>query len=241
MSNEWTPKDSAGTKTAPDVGAKAPTKQKVGAHKKRDWIRVDRNRTTGRVTLRPNAELLKQAKIYCIKRGLTMTEFFEQACAKAVQEVGAHNGVNSSVGAKAPFDDRRSTMIDDEKPASSNHHNAGVWAPTTDEKIIKLYVAYNIVFNENVRWKPADDLTAQAYNETDIRIVELGILYTQLNKLRSDPACRIHSFKFFTHEIDTLVAINPGDVLVKAMLDAYRAHWREASGGVEIDLSFLNE
>ena len=66
----------------------------------------------------------------------------------------------------------------------------------TREDIITLYKELT-----GNRWKPADDRIGKQFNRADVRIVELGMLYTFLRFKGK----QINSFKYFQPEIENLL------------------------------------
>ena len=90
----------------------------------------------------------------------------------------------------------------------------------TKPSIINLYVQYNA---EN-RWKPADDYEGVKYNETDLRLIELGIIQTQFNARFK----KINSFKYYTVEIDLVTEIPYESNTIDIMLHQARKRWKES-------------
>ncbi len=222
------PKDGFEASTTPvESGAKASTAQNVGAHK--SGRRGDRhnNPSTERLALRPNGEILKKVKHFCVERNYSLTEFFELASLKFI-DLGAHQDENG--GAMAPLNNGRSMM-----------------GLKTEKTIINLYLAWTAAFNEKSdatgkkwtgKWRPADDLVGVQYNEIDARLIELGILQTQSNKGIGNG--KIQSFSYYIGEID--VSIRDAGHMSPAALDAILQHHRTSMFrwlGREVDLSFL--
>jgi hypothetical protein len=84
------------------------------------------------------------------------------------------------------------------------------------EDIIMLYRNYT-----SNAWKPHDDTAGKEHNDTDIRIIEIGIINTMLNfKGR-----RINSFKYFLPEIEELQMSKLGEETVQIMLKRRRQQW----------------
>lgn len=91
----------------------------------------------------------------------------------------------------------------------------------TSPAIINLYLQYN---PEN-RWKPADDYEGQKYNNTDIRIIEIGIIQTQFNARFK----KINSFKYYTTEIDIARETPLSTETIDIMLKQGKWRWSEAT------------
>lgn len=213
--------------TANTSGAKAPTNKSVGAHK--SGRRGDRHNNTSldRLALRPNAEILKKVKHFCVEHNYTLVNFFEMASLKFM-ELGAHT--DTSGGALAPLDNRRLMMLFKTKPL-----------------IINLYLAYTAAFNEasqggagkwSGKWLPRDDEAAAVYNEVDVRIIELGILQTQVNK--GIGSAKIQTFQYYTGEINTWIEAGISDNALTEIVKHHRAQLQKWMGR-EIDLAFLEE
>lgn len=192
-----------------ESGVMTPTTSKVDAHQSSRRGDRHNNESAGRLALRPNAEILKMAKVFCAEKGYTLTELFEISVLRFI-EVGAHHG--EGVGAMTPLDDRRLMM-------------------KTDNNIINLYERYQRVFSPSMRWKPADDRVAQerGYNSIDLRVIELGIIHTQVQKLNSDASCKINSLRYFTGEIDLLADQDLSAGTLDEMLRAHRKTWERTT------------
>jgi hypothetical protein len=185
-----------------------------------DWKKYEASRSTDRIGLRPNSEILKKFKIFCAEKDLGLTEFFEISGLKYIE---LDDQMRGSLGDKSTYDERR-MMIN--------------WK--TKPRIINLYLRYNLFFNPNTKWKARDDEAGAAFNDVDIRILELGIIQAQINKYASDPKGSINSFKFYTHEITNFERLGLDSKTLDIMIEVNRRHWKNTTGK-EIDLNFLNE
>jgi hypothetical protein len=67
----------------------------------------------------------------------------------------------------------------------------------------------------------ADDRVACAYNETDPRLIELGIIQTQSNANFK----RINSFAYYQTEIDEYIAQGLSSELLDGLVGHYRKQW----------------
>jgi hypothetical protein len=91
----------------------------------------------------------------------------------------------------------------------------------TNPSIINVYIRYN---PEN-RWKPADDAEGKRYNTADLRLVEFGIIQTQFNARFK----KIHSFKYYTTEIDIAIETPLASDTIDIMLKHSRRRWQDAT------------
>ena len=207
-------------------GAKTPNSRKLGAQVSDKWAKWDKNRVTDRLALRPNAELLKEFKIFCVGRNYTLTEFFELAGRKFI-ELDAQ--LSPELGALAPLDDGRLKMLYKSRPF-----------------IINLYLTYTAAFNEvskgstgkwTGKWLPRDDEIGLRYNEISPVLVELGILQTMMNKGIGNG--RINTFQYYTGEINAWIESGIGDVAAQGILKYHRVKMVQVLGR-EVDLSFLD-
>lgn len=217
---KWAPSHSG------DDGAKTPETQKLGAQGSEKWAKWDKNRVTDRLALRPNAELLKEFKVFCVNRNYTLTEFFELAGRKFI-ELDAQ--FSPELGAKAPLEDGRLKMLYKSRPF-----------------IINLYLAYTAAFNEVSKgstgkwagkWLPRDDEVGLRYNEVSPVLIELGILQTMANKGIGNG--RINTFQYYTGEINAWIESAIGDAAAQGVLKYHRMKITQMLGR-EVDLSFLN-
>jgi hypothetical protein len=183
-----------------NVGAQAPTPQKVGAHTgglvgahKKDRHKPGRARRHVRLS----SEIDAKIQHFLIDSGLNLQDFMEIVAAHFFECVGAHKATN--VGAQAPIDD---LMI-----------------YKTRDDIIMCYNQYT-----GNKWKPRDDAVGREFNNVDPRIIEIGIIHTLVNYSQSrTKGQRIYSFNYFVNEIRK-VAEAPFD---KKYLDAYLRSRRE--------------
>lgn len=221
----WTPKDEIWasknkTKTS-DLDVLTPEKNNLGVQKSnesRKWVRYESQRTTDRLSLRPNAETLHRFKVFCAEKKLTLTEFFEIAGQKLI-DLGAQ--IPENLGAKTPYDDRRLDIL-----------------YKTNARIINLFLEYNKIFNEKTDWKPKDDAVGVKYNDVDLRTIEIGIIQTQVNILESESGTLVERFKYYTREIDKFSALGYNEQMLDAILEIHRRRWKEITGR-EIDFEFL--
>ncbi len=214
-------------KTGKADGAKAPNSESLGAQTSSRWSIYEHNRKTDRLALRPNAEILKKFKRFCIDHDYTLTEFFELSGMRFL-ELGAQ--MLDESGAKAPLDDGRLKILYKTRPS-----------------IINLYLAYTARFNEHMsnsagkwsgKWLPRDDEAAATFNETDTRMIELGIIQTQVNKGLGNG--KIQTFKYYIDEIRSVMDADLNDNTLTVMTEHHRstlARWFAK----EIDLSFLDD
>lgn len=151
---------------------------------------------------RLSAETVKRIKHFCLDHNLEQQEFSELAAIHFMDAVDSQ---------KAAVSDSRQSLDDREKMILFK----------TDPSIINLYLQYN---PEN-RWKPADDYEGQRYNGKDLRLVEIGIIQTQFNARFK----KIHSFKYYTTEIDIALDTPLANETVEIMLKQGRRRWEEAT------------
>lgn len=147
--------------------------------------------------------IVKKIKHFCVEHGMEQQEFAELAAIHFMEYVDSH--LVDQPDSKLSSDDRDMMILFKSSPT-----------------IINLYLQYN---PEN-RWKPADDYEGQRYNDKDIRLVEIGIIQTQFNARFK----KIHSFKYYTTEIDIALETPLTDETIKVMLKQGRRRWQEATG-----------
>ena len=185
---------------------KRATRRKVDSHRrgKVDSRKGDRHRTD-KVPFnnRLNAETVNRIRHFCVDHGLEQQEFVELAAIHFMEAVDSRS--SGAVDSKLALDDRDMMILFKSSPL-----------------IINLYLQYN---PEN-RWKPADDYEGQRYNDKDIRLVEIGIIQTQFNARFK----KIHSFKYYTTEIDIALETPLTDETIQVMLKQGRRRWQEATG-----------
>ncbi|MGC2239091.1 MAG: hypothetical protein WA584_23250 [Pyrinomonadaceae bacterium] len=185
------------------------------------WDKYEKNRSTAKLGIRPNAELLKKVKKFCIDKEMGVTEFTEIAWLKCMN-----------------LDDQNADGLDD-KTTFKNKELMMMFK--SRPVIINLYYAYNRFFNRNVKWKAKDDQTGASYNEVDPRIVELGIIQTQCNLITDgNTTTTINGFQYYVNEINKFMQYEEQPQLLDMILEINRKNWRTLSGK-EIDLSFLEE
>jgi hypothetical protein len=190
--------DAAASTSEYVVDAKASTITKSGRPplQKVDVHKKDRHsKTRTRYTARLETSLFNKIKHFCIDRKLSLQEFFEHAAVHMMDVVDVHQA--HMVDVLTPHDDL--LMI---------------WKSVDD--IITRYRAMT-----GNRWKPADDRAAARYNQTDIRLVEIGMLYTVLRT----KAKKINSFAYFIPEIEEVLAVKLGEETIDALLKHRRNQW----------------
>ena len=216
----WTPKNKA---KMSDLDVLTPKENNLDAqiiNNSRKWVKYESQRKTDRLSLRPNAAILHKFKVFCAEKKLTLTEFFEIAGQKLI-DLDAQTPEN--LGVLTPYDDRRLDIL-----------------YKTNARIINLFLEYNKIFNEKTDWKPKDDAVGVKYNEVDWRTIELGIIQTQANILEGESGTKVERFKYYTREIDKIIALGYSEQMLAAVLEIHRRRWREITGN-EVDLKFLDE
>jgi hypothetical protein len=185
------------------------------------WNKYEKNRATARLGIRPNAEILKKFKKFCIDKGIDVTIGTELAWLKFMD-----------------LDDQNRNSLDD---WTTINNKELMMIFKSRPVIINLYYAYNRFFNQNVKWKAKDDQTGAAYNEVDPRIIELGIIQTQCNLItEGNTNTQINGFQYYTNEINKFMQYEEQPQLLDMIIEINRKNWRTLSGK-EIDLSFLEE
>jgi hypothetical protein len=164
--------------------------------------KYERARSTARVALRPNTDVLQQIRVWCATRNMDLSRFFEVAGLYFIENLDAQT--NSTLDAKTPHDDRRLMMF------------------KTKPTIINLYRAYN----PKNQWKINDDKVACELNDTDIRLIELGIIQTQFNARFK----RVNSFGYYLTEIQNWRDNAPGEEMLDFLLKHHREQWQKATG-----------
>lgn len=147
-------------------------------------------------TARFEPTLFNKIRHFCVDRRLDIREFFELAAVHFMEQVEVH----------------QAKVVD----GLTAHDDMMIWKSTDD--IIMRYRAMT-----GNRWKPADDRAAARYNQTDIRLVEIGLLYTVLRT----KAKKINSFAYFLPEIEEVLAVKLGEETIDALLKHRRAQWEK--------------
>ena len=108
---------------------------------------------------------------------------------------------------------------------SSSKDDGELWK--TDESIVQIYAAYQQFFHKKIRWRKNDDAEGKNYNDVDLRLIELGIIQTQIQATFE----KINSFKYYTSEIDRFVDIGEqmDSATIDVMLSQNRKHWLESN------------
>lgn len=224
----WAPNPEKG------LGTNVPKSKKLGTQQLKtteEYRKYEKARPTTSLHIRAESSIVKRAQHFIIenkKEVPTMRDFFELAATKLMDEFG--NPTNLELGTNPPIDDRRLKMLYKTKPF-----------------IINLYLRYNSIFNElaesggkkwAARWSPRDDESAHRYNEIPPPIVELGILQTQVQK--GFGSSRIQTFKYYTDEIEKVLASGVSDEMLGTILQYHRQLWKNQTGR-EVDLEFLQD
>lgn len=190
------------------------------------WEKYDKNRKRKGTFLRTGEEITKKFKQFCIENDWDFSHGTELAWNKIMSDLAIQKpgGLDSLIA----LDDRRLKMLYKSKPF-----------------IINLYLAYNTIFNEfssgksnwKPRWTPRDDEAGQKLNDSDIALVELGIIQTQINKGAGQG--RIQTFKYYMDEIENFLQAEINPETARTILEVNRKMWKNQFSGKEIDLTFL--
>ena len=195
---------------------------------KKDWQKYDKSRKSKGVFLRTSEEITKKFKQFCIANDWDFSQGTELAWNKLMNDLDSQPV--SDLDSLIALDDRRLKMMF-----------------KTKVFIINLYLRYNSIFNEiaagggkkwSARWSPRDDESAQRYNDLPPAIIELGILQTQIQK--GFRTSRIQTFKYYTDEIEKVLASGVSDEMLNTILIYHRQIWKNQTGR-EVDLSFLEK
>lgn len=206
--------------------AKSEKSDSQNKEEKGKWEKYDNKRKSKGIFLRTSDEITKQFKQFCIANDWDFSQGTEIAWHKLMSDLDSQK--QGSLDSLIAQDDRRLKMLYKTKPL-----------------IINLYLAYNAIFNEfasgktnwKPRWTPRDDEAAQKFNDSDIALIELGIIQTQMNKGIGQG--RIQTFKYYTDEIENFLQAEINPETAKTILEVNRKMWKNQLGR-EIDLSFLN-
>jgi hypothetical protein len=163
--------------------------QKTAKSKK--WVKYKQQRSTDRLSLRPDVEILSKIRVYCAENNFTLTEFFEIA---GLQLIDLDAQKQKNLDAKTPLDDRRLKIF-----------------YKTKLSIINLFREYNKIFNAQTDWKPKDDAVGVKYNDIDLRVIEIGTIQTQSNIIEGESETKPERFKYYTREIDKFISIGYSD------------------------------
>lgn len=188
--------------------------------KKSEWKKYETTRSRKGIFLRIDNEIIKKFKQFCIDKELEFSEATEMAWLRFMETL----------------DSRKAEGLDS-LIALNNKQLKMMWK--TKPVIINLYFAYNRFFSSKLRWSAKDDNNAAVFNDTDPRIVELGILQTQGNLLaegKSDTS--INGFLYYTSEIKRFLMYEDSPEMLDAILKINRENWKKLSGR-EADLGFL--
>lgn len=180
-------------KEAPVLDAKTPKENDLDAQKEQTsgkWTKYEKRRQTARLSLRPSAANLKEIKKFAIDRSLDLTEVTELAWRHLLDAQ-----TSADLGVLTPLNNKELIM----------------WK--TKPHIINLYCSVT-----NKKWKMHDDKAATRFNETDPRVIELGILQT----LGNAPKAKINSFAYFAPEIETWIEASLPDESIETVLKVLR-------------------
>ena len=191
----WKPKKKA------DLDAKQPKikdletqtseKPAAGKHLKK----YEKARSTEPLHARVEKSIAQRIRHFLVDSKFTLKEFVEMSAIKFMDEFGNPKEIN--LDANQPYDDRQLKIY------------------RTKPTIINLYLG----FSKNLRWKMSDDVKASAYNEIDIKIIELGILQTLGNKTSGG---KINSFAYFIPEIENWIEAQASEEMMEQLLAMYR-------------------
>lgn len=199
--------DSARVREALPVDKNLSTKGRVDSHQEPavDRRKGDRHsKNKGQYNNWIDEELLQEIKVFCTKRKMKRQEFAEMSAILFMSTVDSHH--SQAVDSLLTHDDRV-LMI----------------GYKTEVSLINLYLQYN----PKNKWTPKDDRLASVYNGADIRIIECGIIDTQLNK---GVERRIHTFDYYRGQIDFwLENMQPGQE--SHLLAVFRRRWAKAKAG----------
>jgi hypothetical protein len=190
--------------TPPKTARQIAPRRKVDSHRRKqvDSRKGDRHRGdklpyNNRIT----SSTLNRIKHFIVDHDLEQQEFAELSAIHFMDSVESHQA--EKVDSKIASDDRELMILFKTHPS-----------------IINLYLQYN---PEN-RWKPADDVEGQRYNDKDLRLIETGIIMTQFNARFK----KINSFKYYTTEIDIALETPLPSETIEIMLKQGRRRWAEA-------------
>lgn len=173
------------------------------------------------IFLRTDEEITKEFKKFCIDNNLEFAAATELAWHDLMTISDSRGGTGTAI-----------------KIALNNKELNIMWK--TKPLIINLYFAYNQFFNKKPKWTTKDDRVAEIFNETDIRIIELGIIQTQMNLWGENATPTINGFRYYANEISRFIIYAESPEMLDAMLGINRRRWKETSGKT-VDLDFLNE
>jgi hypothetical protein len=190
--------------TSPETAIRQAHPRKTAIHRKKqvDSRKGDRHRADKfPFNNRISEATFNRIKHFCVDHNLEQQEFAELSAIHFMDAVESHQ--TEKPDSKLASDDRGLMIMYKTSPA-----------------IINLYLQYN----PETRWKPADDYEGQKYNNTDIRIIEIGIIQTQFNARFK----KINSFKYYTTEIDIARETPLATETIDIMLKQGRRRWSEA-------------
>jgi hypothetical protein len=168
-------------------------KQVMASHRKGDRHAKDREK----ITIRQNRVILNKIKNFCDTNNLAIQDFFELAASHYLDVVAGHQ--------KQVVAGHQNDMVAGHQSKKWPAHDDMMMFKTHDD-IIMLYKRFT-----KRQWKPADDRSAAKYNDTDRRLIELGMIITYIQAR----AKKINSFAYFIPEIEIVISSN----LDKSTLD----------------------
>lgn len=150
-----------------------------------------------RVSLRYRRDLHRKIMEFCARHGLPLQDLHELAITEYMQKVDAHI---DEVGV----------------------HKNSKWTPHDDLMIIyKTHDDIIMLYRKltNRKWTASDDRAATRFNDTDRRLIEIGMIHTVLNAKGK----KIHSFAYFIPEIDLVTNLHIDNSNLDVYLKARRA------------------
>lgn len=166
---------------------KSTAPEKVVNHVKRDWSTTDKRRSEHGnevESYRASKEFKRKIKVYCAEAGIDKQDFYQIVVDHYFDSVV--NRIDGNAVDLSTLNNKELIMMWKTKPS-----------------IINCYLR----MTKKKKWKAHDDRAAFVFNDTDIRIIELGILQTIHN---AESLNKIHSFKYCVPEIQEFID-NPLD------------------------------
>lgn len=216
---------------APELLAGSPTKgaskladENKGASRTDAQRLADMRKSRGtrtQIAIRIGTQVKRDIDAFVSKHEITQQDFFELAASSFISKVLAE--LEDVTASKLAPEDRRNDLLF-----------------KTDSRIVNLFREYNKILNPETTWKAKDDAVGFRYNSIDLRMVEMGIIYTQSNYITLQLTDPPKAFKYYTNEIDKFAAQNFPANIMELMLESGRKNWRILTGR-ELDLSFLEK
>ncbi len=194
------------------------------------WGKYDRSRDRKGIFLRTDDDLTKQFKKFCIDHNLEFAQATEIAWQRFMDSLDSQKskGLDSLIAT----------------------NNLITSLSKTKSLIIKLYLAYNSIFNPETKWKTSDDKVGVIFNNADIRLIEVGIiqthgeLYQQTETgkfVKKDTTKIINAFSYYRQKIEANIGMfENDDKMAEILLSRHREHWKKWTGK-NLDLDFLKE